>query len=368
MQILFNYLDKRVLNEIKTTQDLESNAVLKKCVAYAEDLQAAQEINSKQNTRPEEQTAPDSEQGQESTQTYAATVSNIGAAAIQEGDTRQNGSQENSQQGNRGHGTTQATSHGGGNIHQGNGGHGSFHEHVEDVYAERRRKNIILRGIPEGRCRFTNHQNDENIIYEVLEAIRCEKAYDEIVTFNRLGKRLGKRLLMVTFNNETAVEFILNRTALLNRVRNLKHIYIMKDRPKSERPEGQARSESNRLVEAAAGAVNANRETTTPASRIPIVNPGPTNGDPQNRRPETPNSRLETQNNSITNTGDAQQSNSARRVGTKILEGINRIAGRNLFGESPNRTVREETLASASAEQENAQSGNGGEETQDPMG
>ena len=240
-----------MLNEIKTTQDLDSNAVLKKCVAYAEDLQAAQEINSNQKTRPEEQTTPDSEQGQGSAQTtpdseqgqgpahtYAAAVSNIGAAATQEGDTRQSGSQENSQQGNRGHGTTQATSHGGGNIHQGNGGHGSFHEHVEDVYAERRRKNIILRGIPEGRCRFTNHQNDENIIYEVLEAIRCEKAYDEIVTFNRLGKRIGKRLLMVTFNNETAVEFILNRTALLNRVRNLKHIYIMKDRPKSERPEG----------------------------------------------------------------------------------------------------------------------------------
>ena len=172
---------------------------------------------------------------------------------------------------------------------------------------------------------------------------------------------------MVIFNNKTAVQFILNRTALLNRVRNLKHIYIMKDRPKSERPEGQARSESNRLVEAAAGAVNANRETT-PASRVPIVNPGPTTGDIHNRQPETPNSRSETQNNSTTNTGDAQQSSSARRVGTRILEGINRIAGRNLFGESPSRTMGEETLAPVSAEQENAQSGNGGEETQDATG
>ena len=83
MQILFNYLDKRVLNEIKTTQDLESNAVLKKCVAYAEDLRAAQEIHSNQLNRPEEQTTPDSEQGQGSAQTYAAATSNIGAAGIQ---------------------------------------------------------------------------------------------------------------------------------------------------------------------------------------------------------------------------------------------------------------------------------------------
>ena len=56
MQILFNYLDKKVLNEIKkTTQDLERNAVLKECMAYAEDLQAAQEINSNKKNRPKEQ-------------------------------------------------------------------------------------------------------------------------------------------------------------------------------------------------------------------------------------------------------------------------------------------------------------------------
>ena len=135
----------------------------------------------------------------------------------------------------------------------------------------------------------------------------------------------------------------------------------MKDRPKSERPGGQARNESSRLVEAAAGTLNANRETTTPASRVPNVNPGATTGNPHNSRSETPNS-------STTNTGDAQQSSSARRIGTRLLDGINRIAGRNLFGESPSRAMGEETLAPVSAEQENAQSGNGGVETQDPMG
>ena len=322
---------------------------------------------------PEEQTTPESEQGQGSAQTYAAATSNTGAAGTQGGDTIQNGSQENSQQENRGQVTIQATSQGEGtrlsgrrrNTHHGNGGHGSFHEHVEDVYAERRRKNIILRGIPEVRCPFTNHQNDDNIIYEVLQALICENAYDEIVNFTRLGTRIGKRLLLVTFNNERAVEFILNRAAILNRVRNLKHIYIMKDRPKSERPGRQARSEPNRLVEAAAGAQNANREAS-PASREPHVNPGASTGEQHDRRSETP-IRTVTPNNSPMNTGDAQQSSSVRRYGTRLFEGINRIAGRNLFGESPNTEVGEEALAQVSAEQETLQSGNGGVETQDAM-
>ena len=198
-----------------------------------------------------------------------------------------------------------------------------------------------------------------------MQALICENAYDEIVNFTRLGTRIGKRLLLVTFNNERAVEFILNRAAILNRVRNLKHIYIMKDRPKSERPGRQARSEPNRLVEAAAGAQNANREAS-PASREPHVNPGASTGEQHDRRSETP-IRTVTPNNSPMNTGDAQQSSSVRRYGTRLLEGINRITGRNLFGESPSTGMGEETLAPVSAEQETAQSGNGGVETQDAM-
>ena len=64
------------------------------------------------------------------------------------------------------------------------------------------------------------------------------------------------------------------------------------------------------------------------------------------------------------NTGEAQQSSSVR---ARFLEGINRITGRNLFGESPSRAMGEETLAPASAEQETTQSGNEGVETQDAM-
>ena len=116
-------------------------------------------------------------------------------------------------------------------------------------------------------------------------------------------------------------------------------------------------------VEAAAGAQNANREAA-PDSRVPHINPGATTGDQHNRRSETPN-RTETPNNRSMNTGEAQQSNSVR---TRFLEGINRITGRNLFGESPSRAMGEETLAPASAEQETTQSGNGGVETQDATG
>ena len=270
-----------------------------------------------------------------------------------------------------GHETTQAaqgegTRHNGRqrNTHQEDGGHGSFHEHVEDVYAERRRKNIILRGIPEDRCRYTNQQNDDNTIYEVLEALGCENAYDDMVSFNRLGKRVGKRLLMVNFNNERAVKFLLNRAPLLNRVRRLKHIYIMKDRPRSER---SVTNESNRLVEAAAGATNANSETgiegrgvilnggmTAPASTEQIDRaPQNGNGENANGRQETPNSRMQTPN--------------SRTIGTRFLEGI-RSASVSLFGESPSRERRQETLAPGSAEEGNEQSGNGGVETQDAMG
>ena len=210
--------------------------------------------------------------------------------------------------------------------------------------------NVILRGIPEGRCRYTNQQNDDNTIYEVLEALGCQNAYDDMISFNRLGKRLGKRLLMVTFNNERAVKCLLNRAPLLNRVRHVKHIYIMKDRPRSERP---VTNEPNRLAEAAAGAINANSETSTEGRGV-ILNGGMT------APASTPNSRT-------MSAGDVQQSSSVRSYGTRILEGI-RSTRVSLFGESPSRERRQETLAPGSAEQGNAQSGNGGVESQDPMG
>ena len=180
-----------------------------------------------------------------------------------------------------------------------------------------------------------------------------------MVGFNRLGTRVGKRLLMVTFNNERAVEILLNRAALLNRVRHLKHIYIMKDRPKSERPERQVRNDSNRLAEAAAGAINANSETSTegrgvilnggataPASRVQNdrtpqnangesanANQGATTGEPHDGRSETPNSRMETPNSRKMHTGDAQQGSSARRYRTRILEGIRKVSRHKLIWE-----------------------------------
>ena len=341
-----------------------------------EDAQVAQELDSNQNVKQDAPTASGNVQDQGGAQTYATVTSTTNSTSSQgEGGIRQNGSQENSQQRIIGRGTTQTTQgegtrQNGGQrtTQQGNDGHGSFHEHVEDVYAERRRKNIILRGIPEDRCRFTNQQNDDSIIYEVLEALGCENAYDDMVSFNRLGKRLGKRLLMVSFNNERAVKFLLNRAPLLNRVRRLKYIYIMKDRPRSERPGQQGTNESNRLAEAAAGAINTNNETsggvTAPANRVPNnrapqngngestnVNQGDTTRRPHDRRQETPNSRMETPNSRA----------------MRFLDGI-RLASVSLFGESPRRERRQETLAPGSAEQRNAQSGNGGVETQDTMG
>ena len=76
---------------------------------------------------------------------------------------------------------------------------------------------------------------------------------------------------------------------------------------------------------------------------------------------------METPTRRTMSAGDAQQNRSARRYRKRIIEGI-RSAGVSLFGKSPNRATRQETLAPGSDEQVNAQSGNGGVETQDAMG
>ena len=85
------------------------------------------------------------------------------------------------------------------------------------MYAERRRKNIILRGIPEYRW-----AEDEDIIYDVLAYLGCERRYNQIEQSGRLGNKIGRRLLMVTFNNERAVEILLDRAAKLRRCSSLK--------------------------------------------------------------------------------------------------------------------------------------------------
>ena len=255
------------------------------------------------------------------------------------------------------------------NSHQGNTGYGAFHEHLEDVYAERRRKNIILRGIPE-----VSKADDDNIIYEILENLRCEHRYDQIVHFGRIGKRVGRRLLMVTFNNERAVEIILDRAAILNKTRHFKHIYIMKDRPRSERPN----RETNTLLEAARGSTSSNRgastvvgdiqnggpETTAsgaPSVRVPQIANAESSNVNQGSTTDVTQSRTATPNNRTPNARDAR----AGSIESPVSSLLNLLTtGTNLFGRSP-RTRGEETQAPVNIEQRNTQSGNREVGTQD---
>ena len=203
-----------------------------------------------------------------------------------------------------------------------------------------------------------------------------------MVQFGRLGKRFGRRLLMVTFNNERTVEILLNRAAKLNKTSHLKHIYIMKDRPRSERPD----RESNILEEAARGSTSSNRGASTvggaiqnegqatPASRAPSdrvpqtgnaesinANQGSTTDVTQNRRTATPNSRTP-------NDRDAQIGSTGSPVVRLVSLVTGSLTGTNLFGQPPRRTRGGETQAPVNVEQRNAQSGNGGVGAQDAMG
>ena len=190
-----------------------------------------------------------------------------------------------------------------------------------------------------------------------------------MVHFGRIGKRVGRRLLMVTFNNERAVEIILDRAAILNKTRHFKHIYIMKDRPRSERPNG----ESNTLLEAANGSTSSNRRANTVGGAIQNGGPEtPARGAPSDRVPQTANaeisnvnqgsttdvtqSRTATPNNRTPNARDARTGS----TGSPVSSFLNLITtGTNLFGWSP-RTRGEETQAPVNIEQRNTQSGNRG--------
>ena len=55
MHILFSFLDVKALDEIKASHDIHNNGMLRKCVAFAENLRAAQELNSNHKV---ERTAP----------------------------------------------------------------------------------------------------------------------------------------------------------------------------------------------------------------------------------------------------------------------------------------------------------------------
>ena len=191
---------------------------------------------------------------------------------------------------------------------------------------------------------------------------------------------------MVTFVNERAVEILLDRAAKLRRCNSLKHIFIMKDRPRSERPD---RNESNTLTEAADGS-NANRggnnrapqtrTATTPNRRTPNARdqqPMETGVTP-NRRTSAPNSRTPNGRNQQTGNGASP----VARLFSRGMDLVSEVTASavNLLGPSPRNSGRRQsqrtrgnteppnrarnTGTSTRDGQQNVQSGNGEGEVQ----
>ena len=128
---------------------------------------------------------------------------------------------------------------------------------------------------------------------------------------------------MVTFENERAVEILLERAAKLRRCNSLKHIFIMKDRPRSERPN---RDESNTLTEAADGS-NGNRggNNRAPQTRTAITpNRRTYNARDQQTMEigETPNRRTSAPNNRRSNSRNQQTGNETIPVIRLISRGL----------------------------------------------
>ena len=113
--------------------------------------------------------------------------------------------------------------------------------------AEDRKKNIIIKGLPEGN----SHNDDQMEVEEMLKFLFCKHRITQIKNGGvvRLGGRsMGKkRFLMVSFDNETAANQIYSRRNLLEDHPYMHNVYIMRDLPRSER---RNRRVSNMLNEA----------------------------------------------------------------------------------------------------------------------
>ena len=147
-------------------------------------------------------------------------------------------------------------------------------EHWEEIYAERRAKNIIFKGIPE-----TTATEDELNVCDILTYLSCENRIKNILNSFRLGSEVQgrNRLLMVTFDNDIDVNYILRRSPKLADHYHMANIYMFRDLPRSERK--NRRRGANATAEAAHSNMGSNGygytrkdSNTAPASRT--VNSG----------------------------------------------------------------------------------------------
>ena len=179
--------------------------------------------------------------------------------------------------------------------------------------AEDRKKNIIIKGLPEG----DRHNDDQMEVEEMLKFLFCKHRITQIKNGGvvRLGGRsMGKkRFLMVSFDNETAANQIYSRRNLLEDHPYMHNVYIMRDLPRSER---RNRRVSNMLNEAS----QSGRRMHT--------------DDPETT-PSNSNGRLTAQNvNNASEGGTTSQNRSA----TDSLEDIS--GERNSLGDGGNTSIQ----------------------------
>ena len=122
-----------------------------------------------------------------------------------------------------------------------------WEEHNIDVMAEKRRSNIIIKGIPE-----SSMMGDRREVEEILKDMYCRQRINQLKSagITRLGGKQGSRnrLLMLSFDNEEAANQVYERRYMLDGHPYMGKVYIMRDLPRSERG---SRRVSNTLNEAA---------------------------------------------------------------------------------------------------------------------
>ena len=101
-----------------------------------------------------------------------------------------------------------------------------------EIDEERRRKNIIIRGIPE-----LTFEHEQDAVLDIMNHIGCRRQVRFIKNSVRIGKRYnGKgRLVKVIFENEDAVDNVIDRSYLLANHYLMANISIQRDLPRSER-------------------------------------------------------------------------------------------------------------------------------------
>ena len=139
-----------------------------------------------------------------------------------------------------------------------------------DVFAENRKKNIIIKGLTD-----RSNYDDRREVEELLEFMFCKHRISQISNggIKRLGRReAGKnRFLMVCFENEAAVDQIYMRRNLLEDHPYMHNVYITRDLPRSERRNQRV---SNMLNEALQSGRSAYMEI--PEATLSINNDRPT--------------------------------------------------------------------------------------------